>query len=251
MAPARRGGRGKKRGAVSLTYDGTSAEHLHHVLPLLAECGLHATFYANPATLLEAPQPWRKAWVHGHEIGNHSLYDLADSDGLLPELSPDIAFEDVRDTERLLEEFFPGTPRSFALPAVRGFTETLSPSVPLILRASIIRLNDQTCNRAASLFEVVRSPHDGLNRPGEVVLGAVKTMLGDGMDADSLCLVSEIAMSQGAWVVFVFDGLREQPMDRVAHAGFCRWLGEHRDEVEVAPLVRAAEWFRPRSSQPR
>ena len=249
--PARRAGREKARGAVSLTYDGTSATHLHDVLPVLEAHGLHGTFYANPTALLDAPQPWRKVWAQGHEIGNHSLFELADADGLLPETSPDAIYEDVRETERLLEELFPGTPRSLAMPAVRGFTETLNPTVPPILRASIIRLNDQTCKRAASLFEVVRSPHDGLNRPGDVLLGAVRTMVADGMDTDSLCLVTEIAMSQRAWIVFVFDGLRDHPMDRPSHDAFCKWLGEHRQQVEVLPVVRAAEQFRPKTPQPR
>lgn len=249
--PAHRGGRSKARGAVSLTYDGTSAAHLHDVVPVLEENRLRATFYASPPALLEAPQPWRKVWAQGHEIGNHSLFDLADGDGLLPETSPDAIYEDVRETERLLEELFPGTPRSFALPTVRGFTETLNPTVPPILRASIIRLNDQTCKRATSLFEVIRSPHDGLNRPGEVLLGAVRTMVADGMDRESLSLVTEIAMSQRAWIVFVFDGLRDHPMDRAVHEGFCKWLGAHRQEVEVLPVVHAAEQFRPKSPQPR
>ena len=68
-------------GAVSLTLvaaDDGHPSHLDCVAPLLAEFGLHATFYVNPRGDTEAEwrarlAPWQAVQAAGHEVGNHSL----------------------------------------------------------------------------------------------------------------------------------------------------------------------------------
>lgn len=234
---------GRVRAGVSLTYDGALQEHLSHVVPALASFDLRATFYPDPAHIVGAPLDWTKVAETGHEIGNHALFGLADRDGMLPDLEPDKALEDVAEFERTLEEWFPGAKRSFARPAVRGFSETLNPVVPPILRQSILRLNDQVCAGAVARFAAARSAEDGLNLPGETDARAVRSMLADGLDAEALGVLVELAMSRRAWLVLVFDGLRDSVFDPDAHDGLCRLLAERREVLEVAPLVEIAERF--------
>lgn len=234
---------GKVRGGVSLTYDGTLEEHLSDVVPVLDANGLRGTFYAYPPNLVKFPLDWMKVVENGHEVGNHSLMGLADRDGMLPDLSPELALEDVLEGERLLEELFPEAKRSFAQPAVRGFTETLNPVVPPILRRSILRLNDQVCALATDRFPAARSAHDGLNPVGETAPNAVRSMLADGMDAEALIVLAKMARTERAWLVLVFGGLRDSEFDPDAHEGLCRFLADHREALLVAPLVEIAARF--------
>jgi peptidoglycan-N-acetylglucosamine deacetylase len=68
------------RGAVSLTYDDGSADHLDAAMPDLERHGLRGTFFV--ATRLKSewscfeqrPAEWRAAATRGHEIGNHTQY---------------------------------------------------------------------------------------------------------------------------------------------------------------------------------
>ena len=53
-------------GLVSLTYDGSLLCHLETVLPHLEESALKATFYAEPAMLLENLPGWALAVLDGH-----------------------------------------------------------------------------------------------------------------------------------------------------------------------------------------
>lgn len=64
---------------ISLTFDDGLDQHLDHVLPRLAECGLHGTFYVHLAavSLVRRSEAWRCAAVDGHELGNHTIFHPA------------------------------------------------------------------------------------------------------------------------------------------------------------------------------
>jgi peptidoglycan/xylan/chitin deacetylase (PgdA/CDA1 family) len=64
------------RAAVSLAYDDALDSQLDHAIPVLDKFGLKASFYlqlSNPSVSGRMGQ-WRAAAMHGHELGNHSVF---------------------------------------------------------------------------------------------------------------------------------------------------------------------------------
>ena len=64
------------RAAVSLAYDDALDSQLDHAIPVLDKYGLKGSFYlqlSNPSVAKRMAQ-WRAAAVHGHELGNHTLF---------------------------------------------------------------------------------------------------------------------------------------------------------------------------------
>lgn len=61
---------------ISLTFDDALPEHLHHVVPLLDDVGLTATFYVplSAPCLSNQLDEWRRAAVNGHELGAHTIF---------------------------------------------------------------------------------------------------------------------------------------------------------------------------------
>src|SRR5205807_2373822 len=69
-----------KQCAVVLTYDDAINADLDNVLPALDSLGLKGTFYLIGSSPVVAArmQEWRQAALHGHELGNHSLFHPCD-----------------------------------------------------------------------------------------------------------------------------------------------------------------------------
>src|SRR6266704_3129720 len=69
-----------KQCAVVLTYDDAINADLDNVLPVLDSLNLKATFYLIGSSPVVAArmQQWREAALHGHELGNHSLFHPCD-----------------------------------------------------------------------------------------------------------------------------------------------------------------------------
>jgi peptidoglycan/xylan/chitin deacetylase (PgdA/CDA1 family) len=66
---------GPHKGAVSLTFDDGSPDHLERAIPRLNEYDIRGTFYllGGGDRWREQLAPWVAAARQGHEIGNHSL----------------------------------------------------------------------------------------------------------------------------------------------------------------------------------
>jgi peptidoglycan-N-acetylglucosamine deacetylase len=62
------------RAAVSLSFDDARTSQIDVGMPLLKELGVRATFYVNPHRVRRRVEGWRKAYLEGHEIGNHSRH---------------------------------------------------------------------------------------------------------------------------------------------------------------------------------
>src|SRR6266851_2349617 len=62
------------RAAVSLTWDDARASQIDNGMPLLKELGVRATFYVSPGNIGDRVEGWRKAFLEGHEIGNHTRH---------------------------------------------------------------------------------------------------------------------------------------------------------------------------------
>ena len=65
-----------KQCAVVLTYDDAIEQHLDNVIPVLDSLDLKATFYitAYSSSMKNRMNEWKQLPVHGHELGNHTLY---------------------------------------------------------------------------------------------------------------------------------------------------------------------------------
>src|ERR1700712_5358423 len=73
-----------KQCAVVLTHDDAIDVDLDNVIPALDSLKLKGTFYliGSSPVVVNRMGEWRKAAMHGHELGNHSLYHPCD--GSLP-----------------------------------------------------------------------------------------------------------------------------------------------------------------------
>src|SRR6476619_3336374 len=65
-----------KKCAVVITYDDAINQHLDNAVPVLDSLKLKATFYitAFSLSMQSRMNEWKKLAVHGHELGNHTLY---------------------------------------------------------------------------------------------------------------------------------------------------------------------------------
>ena len=61
-----------KKVAISLTFDDARLSQVDKGIAVLDKHGVKATFYLNPAPMLERKEGWQQAVKNGHEIGNHS-----------------------------------------------------------------------------------------------------------------------------------------------------------------------------------
>lgn len=220
--------------AVSLTFDGGTPIQLD-VCRRLEQSGLRATVYADPCQVLERPRSWREAVQSGHELGAHPFFSAADPDGLIARMAPETAELEVRETQDFLAEEFGSLGHSVALPRVRTWPdESGVPGVPEVISRSIVRMNDELAGKAVrSAYPVVRTPLPRFNMPG-LDLHEVRCVCMDGLDAVSIGLITQVAISQGVWAVLSW-GAQPRP-ETLAQLGI--WLA--RQPVWVAPVSEVA-----------
>ena len=105
--------------ALSLTYDGSLAEHLDVVAPALAQHAMRGTFFLSPPRVLENVHAWQGLSEQGHEMGNGCLAGVTDG-GRLPNWTLRMVEQDLHMTQEFLYDLFPDAePRSFAYPGAR------------------------------------------------------------------------------------------------------------------------------------
>ncbi|MCW5940029.1 MAG: polysaccharide deacetylase family protein [Fimbriimonadaceae bacterium] len=221
MATGRRSREDK--GVVSLTYDGTLTEHGSVVFPQLEAAGLKATFYAEPALMLDSIQTWRAAQAAGHEIGNGCLVAAALPDGSLPAWTPEMIADDIEECGRLLAELFPSQgPTSFAYPLGEPRCADYEDYRPVVeKRCAVCRSGETGRNdlRSPDLLRLRVVPV-----PADNILGVTKVL--------------ERAFDDPDWVVLSFE-----TVDPSAHQSLIDWLTAHRSKIEIAPLLDVAQRF--------
>src|SRR4051812_46384629 len=193
---------------VSLTYDGALPEHLSHAIPALEKAHLKGTFFIETSSCAERIAEWRSVAELGHELGNGFLSGSTDADGLAPHWSRETFEDELRDADELIETVAGGQPRSFAYPCVRTeWSESGIPVVSEILGNTIMRINEEALAPLAARYRCVRVPQDGFNAVPGFNVKRIRCYVADQMDADTLCVLAHLGISQGAWVVFAFNGL--------------------------------------------
>ena len=212
-------------GHVSLTYDGALLCHLETALPHLDAHGLKATFFAEPALLLENLPGWAEAAASGHEIANGALHGAALPDGSLPGWTPAMVADDVKEARSLIEELFPDqAAHSFGFPWGRPLSDGVD------VRSAV-----------RGIYPVVRSGEPGINRIGEMDLEYLRCVRCDGLSAADMIDFAQSASQPGTWVVLAFEGVGvgERSIDAEDHRRLCEHLARP-EAPTVAPIVHVA-----------
>jgi peptidoglycan-N-acetylglucosamine deacetylase len=230
-----------KQCAVVLTYDDAIDADLDNVLPALDSMGLKATFYliGSSAVVANRMGEWRKAALHGHELGNHSLYHPCD--GSLPGrgfIQPDDdlskytvarAVREIRTTNTLLNAIDGKTKRTFAYPC-----------------------GDMTIGDTffyaglRSNFVAARGVRSAMDSIGKVNLDNVDCYAINGQTAEQMIALVKEAMRTRTLLVFLFHGVGGGHNINVGlreHSLLLHFLKDHAKEIWVAPMVEVAEYI--------
>jgi hypothetical protein len=223
--------------AVSLAFDGCSI-HLRRLRDQLSSGVARCTFYVDAPCLLEDVEGWQNAIAVGHEVGNLALHGATDNDGLIARMSRSAIEAEVDELKTLLAGTFGAGEHSAAMPLVKTWPDEQGlPVVPDVVRRTILRLNEDALMPAlVERYPVTRGSDAGMNSPSQP-FSTVNTYRIDGMDAVSVGLLAQIAISQGSWVVF---STREPDAEAILQT--VKWLG--RQPVWLAPVIEVATHLR-------
>lgn len=219
--------------AVSLTFDGGTRAQFN-TLRCLAELGGRGTLYLDAPTFLDHLSEAQELAHEGVELGNLALNGATDEDGLIARM-PETAIDDeVTSMKRLLLGMFDRR-HSAAMPLVKTFIgDSGLPVIPQIIHRSIVRMNEEHLGGVLrSHYDVVRTPADGFNEP--TLTQDLKCYRADELDAVALGIVTQIAISQGHWLILSF-GPRADLSSVLTYA---RWLV--RQPVWTAPVIEVAD----------
>jgi Polysaccharide deacetylase len=261
---------------ISLTFDDALDEHLDHVVPILDQYGLSATFYAH----LSAPSlsrrfnEWRDVALSGHEIGNHTIFHPADSrkhwvreGNALASYSIDRILLEVEVANQWLDALDGGRIRTFAFPC----------SNPMLGRYGLVnRLLFRLGLRDTRWPGIVESLHLDFGSTRQSYEAAISKFFfaarGGGLMLDqvapSTCLANrfmlpsaaveshhdwnqierfvERSLSGGGWPILQFHGVGGGHHMNCSLAMFERlvsWLSEHHHERVVTVATGAMQVF--------
>jgi hypothetical protein len=234
------------QGAVSLCYDGSLPNQLDQVVPLLDSLAFAGTFFSYPPNLIEAFSGWRDVASYGHEIANGFLWGITNADGLVPQWPQETLETEFLEAEALLQPLQPGHPLALSHPSVRtSWGANGLPAIEDVVASVSLKLNEECLGQLSHTAEVVRTARQGLNVRADLRFKELKCYVADELDGDSLCMLAHIALSQGAWLILVFNAMRDSSFDAEAHEQFCRWLGEREQDLLIASVTSIAELMGP------
>ncbi len=212
--------------AVTLTYDGTTLNHLEVVVPALERAGLKATFFADPRHLLAHAGAWREVARMGHEIGNGSLLASALPDGRLPAWTPDMVEAEIRTTRHMIHELF-GTQYDHALALPAGEPRCF---------------NDVNyAPRLAPIYRCIRTGRAGFNRPQSTHSDLISCLHVPHAPAEDVLKSLELARDDGSWLVLAIGPVGESGgIDMALHDEILAWLQRQSDKVSAQPFARIA-----------
>lgn len=231
-----------KQCAVVLTYDDAIDADLDNALPVLDSLGLKATFYliGSSPVVANRMESWRKAALHGHELGNHTLCHPCDgslpgrsfvqADYDLSKYTVNRAVTEIRMNNTLLQAIDGRTKRTFAYPCG-----------DLTIKDSFFYAglrND---------FVAARGVRSALNAIEKVDLDNIDCFGINGQTAEQMIALVQEAMSTHTLLVFLFHGVGGGHTLNVGlkeHSLLLHFLKDHEREIWIAPMVEVAEYIR-------
>lgn len=224
---------GKRRAAISLSFDDSVLSHLENAFPVLQRWGLRGTFYVLPGegSFFEAHiDRWRLLHENGHELGNHTLshpcsreHRFTPPKNALEEWTLEQIEADIDAATQRLEALVPGLgPMSFAYPCGESFVGE-GPS-----RRSYIP-------SVARRFAVARGVGNTDNDPHTCDLHMVHSWLVTGVSAEQMIAMIQPTVEAGRWGIFCFHGIGGDHASVATEAleGLARYLKEREDEIWV------------------
>lgn len=225
-----------------LTYDDAINIDLDNVIPALDSVNLKGTFYliGSSGVVSSRINEWRKVAIHGHELGNHSLYHPCD--GSLPGRSFVTAENDlskytlarvvkeVQTTNTLLTAIDGKTLRTFAFPC------------------GDLKIGDKNYyDLLKNEFVGARGINPGLQTVKEVNLDNIESYMINGQSAEYMINLVNKAIATHTLLVFLFHGVgggHNINVSLSAHSKLLHYLQQHQQEIWVAPMVDVATYIK-------
>jgi peptidoglycan-N-acetylglucosamine deacetylase len=238
-----------KQCAVVLTYDDAINGDLDLVLPALDSLNLKGTFYliGSSPVVANRMQEWKAAALHGHELGNHSLFHPCDgslpgrsfvtADHDLSKYTVTREVEEIRATNTLLNAIDGKTKRTFAYPC--GDLTIGGVSFYAGLQKD---------------FVAARGVSPAMDAIGKVNLDNVSCYAMNGQTAEQMIDLVKQAMKTHTLLVFLFHGVGGGHPINVGlaeHSRLIHFLKDHEKEIWIAPMVDVAEYIQSVSSPGR
>lgn len=240
------------RGAVSLTYDDATPDHLDAAIVDLESSGLRGTFFIPTrtagASFLDRAEAWRHAVVRGHEIGNHTQYHpcAAGPDWVKPNFSLEAYTlarmeAELATANRDLDEVAGAAERrSFAYPCCQSY---IGP--------------DQTSYRpmAARLFPACRGgPGRKLVDPFDCDFAFIPAwVIRHDTPLEHVLQFIDDAVEDGRWAVLVFHtigGRGPLAIPRATHQSIVEYVAARRAEAWCETFLKVAQHIRQATRRP-
>jgi peptidoglycan/xylan/chitin deacetylase (PgdA/CDA1 family) len=231
-----------KECAVVLTYDDAINADLDNAIPALDSLGLKGTFYligSSPVVITRINE-WRKAAMHGHELGNHSLFHPCD--GSLPgrsfvTLETDLskytvqrAVNEIRANNTLLKAIDGKDVRTFAYPC-----------------GDLTIGGKYFYTQLTNDFAGARGVTPGLQTITQVDLANIDCYGINGQSADYMIDLVKQAMQTHTLLVFLFHGVgggHNINVDLGAHSKLLHFLKQNQEKIWIAPMVDVAAYIK-------
>jgi GalNAc-alpha-(1->4)-GalNAc-alpha-(1->3)-diNAcBac-PP-undecaprenol alpha-1,4-N-acetyl-D-galactosaminyltransferase len=236
---------GGAEAAVSLTYDDGVDSGLDHAMPDLERAGFRGSFYlpvGNPQ-VFDRMADWKRAFLNGHEIGNHTLHHPcrgSSHEHRLEHYSPADIRNEVLDSAKWFDEYI-GVDRyrTFAYPC--GHVAVGDPPDEDSYASAV-----RACHFAARLAgpgvaALVNDPLQVSKNPLRIQAAVIGYP--NGREVKPFVEYCEKAARAGGWAVVVFHGIGDDwlPTGRDIHQQLIEHLRDAR--FWVAPVREVASYI--------
>lgn len=230
-----------KKCAVVITYDDAIDQHLDNAVPVLDSLGIKATFYitAFSSSMQKRMDEWRKLAVHGHELGNHTLYhpctggpgrEWVRPEGDLSKYTVQRMVNETRMTNVFLQALDGKTKRTFAY------------------TCGDMKIGDSSfMDGMKGDFVAARGVQSQMHQIKEVDLYNIDCYVVNGHTAAQMLEWVDKAVKTNSLLVLLFHGVGGGNGLNVLvdeHRRFLQQLKKQEKDIWIAPMLDVAEYVR-------
>lgn len=214
--------------AVSLVYVGGHSDHADLALPLLRQLSIPATFFIDPATMLDDVRRWEQVRATEHELALAPFMG-AQKTGFLPGWTQGAFGEEVRSSKRFCREVFGVSPRSLYHPGATLFGD----------QANFTTIIEQE-------FDNVVTSTPGVNGP----LSHAKNLSSRPLTSyPNQEFRSLLGLEEPNWLIIPFGPLFEGDNTRIlVHRMMLESIGRERKNLRIGTVAQIAAELRNRQS---